>query len=310
MTPRAPAADRLRRVLALVPHIAERGEASIAELAETFGVPEDVIEADLEVLPFCGLPPYTPDRLIDVAVIDGHVSVRFAEYFERPLRLTPAEGFALLAAGRALLEVPGSDEEGPLAAALAKLEAALGAHQVVDVDIDRHPFVERLRAAAEEGERIEIDYYSFHRDALTRRQVDPYSVASLRGHWYLAARCHEAGDDRLFRIDRIHAVRETGERFDAPAGAGAPADTFSPRADAVRVTLDLPASARWVTESYPVESVEERRGRLRVVLATSGRAVVERILLQVGPRAKVKAPDDWKDTGAEAARRVLARYRP
>ena len=55
----------------------------------------------------------------------------FAPYFTRPLRLTAAEGFALLAAGRALLAVPGSDEHGPLATALDKLEAALGVSEVV-----------------------------------------------------------------------------------------------------------------------------------------------------------------------------------
>ena len=49
---------------------------------------------------------------------DGHVSIRLADYFRRPLRLTPAEGLALLAAGRALLAVPGSDPDGPLATAL------------------------------------------------------------------------------------------------------------------------------------------------------------------------------------------------
>ena len=49
-------------------------------------------------------------------------SIRLAEYFDRPLRLTPAEGVALLAAGRALLAVPGSDPTGPLATALEKLE--------------------------------------------------------------------------------------------------------------------------------------------------------------------------------------------
>ena len=77
---------------------------------ERFEVSEGELERDLELLPLCGLPPYTADRLIDVWVVDGGVEIRLAEYFERPLRLTPAEGLALLAAGRALLSVPGSDE--------------------------------------------------------------------------------------------------------------------------------------------------------------------------------------------------------
>lgn len=306
---RPQAADRLRRVLALVPYIAAHGEVSIAELARAFGAPEDGIRRDLEVLPFCGLPPYTPDRLIDVAIVDDHVSLRFAEYFSRPLRLTPAEGFTLLTAGRALLATPGSEPHGPLATALAKLEAALGAQEVLEVDIGEPEHLARLRGAAERRERLEIDYYSFGRDAVATRRVDPYAVVSLRGHWYLAAHCHQAADERLFRVDRIRGLRGTGEHFDPPAGASAPQDVFHASPEDTRVTLDLPASAAWVVESYPVESVEPKRGgRLRVVLPVSARPWLERVLLLAGPDARVVAPAGWKGVAADAARRVLSRY--
>ncbi len=310
MSPRAPAADRLRRVLALLPYIAARGEVSIGELADAFGVSERVVESDLEVLPFCGLPPYTPDRLIDVAVIEGYVSVRFAEYFSRPLRLTPAEGFTLLAAGRALLEVPGGERDGPLASALEKLEAALGAEEVVDVDIGEAGPVQDLAEAAEARERLEIDYYSFGRDVMTTRAVDPRAVVSLRGHWYLAAYCHAAEDDRLFRVDRIREVRPTGEHFERRAET-VPEEVFAARPDDTRVTLELPPEARWVVESYPTESVEEASdGSLRVVLAVGARPWLERILLRVGPRGRVVEPRSWADAAAGAARRILARYEP
>ena len=117
---------RLQRVLALVPWILAHPGVTLAELAARFEVSERELERDLELLPMCGLPPYTADRLIDVSVIDGEVEIRLAEYFERPLRLTPSEGLALLAAGRALLTVPGSDIHGPLATALDKLERYQG----------------------------------------------------------------------------------------------------------------------------------------------------------------------------------------
>ena len=87
---------RLQRVLALVPWILAHPGVTLHELAARFEVSERELERDLELLPMCGLPPYTADRLIDVAVIDGGVEIRLAEYFERPLRLTPAEGLALL----------------------------------------------------------------------------------------------------------------------------------------------------------------------------------------------------------------------
>ena len=104
---------RLQRVLALVPWSSPTPASRSPSSPTRFEVSERELERDLELLPMCGLPPYTADRLIDVSVIDGGVEIRLAEYFERPLRLTPAEGLALLAAGRALLAVPGSDTDGP-----------------------------------------------------------------------------------------------------------------------------------------------------------------------------------------------------
>src|SRR5262249_56556753 len=98
------------RVSALGPWTAEPPGAALAEIAARLGVWEGERERSLELLPLCGLPPYTPDRLIEVEIVDGHVWIRFAEYFDRPLRLSADEGLALLAAGRALLAVPGSDE--------------------------------------------------------------------------------------------------------------------------------------------------------------------------------------------------------
>jgi len=299
-------------VLALVPWIAEHPGAALEEIAARFGVSEAELEHDLELLPLCGLPPYTPDRLIEVEIVDGHVWIRFAEYFDRPLRFSAEEGLALLTAGRALLAVPGSDERGALATALDKLAGALGATEGLSVEVGEPPHLDALRRAADTHERVEIDYYSFGRNATTSRKIDPRSVFHAFGHWYAAAYCHQAQDERLFRLDRIRAVRPTGEHFDQAAD-GEPdfgESVYHPRSDDPRVTLELDAAASWVVESYPSEEVEDRPdGSSRVVLAVSERAWLERLLLELGPAARVVAPAGLQTVGAEAADRLLTRYR-
>jgi proteasome accessory factor C len=302
---------RLQRVLALVPWILAHPGVTIAELATRFEVPERELERDLELLPMCGLPPYTADRLIDVSVIDGGVEIRLAEYFERPLRLTPAEGLALLAAGRALLAVPGSDAEGPLATALAKLDDALGAPGSLAVDVGASDQLERLQEAAAADERVEIDYYSFARDEMTTRVIDPWRVFHAFGTWYVAGWCHRAVGERLFRVDRVRAVRDTGEHFDpATRGADELRDlVYHPSPDDPRVTLRLAPAAAWVVESHPHESATQRRdGSWEVVLAVSEPAWLERLLVTLGPDATVTAPAEMVTLGASAARRLRARY--
>ena len=217
-----------------------------------------------------GVPPYSPGDYLDVDEDDeGGVTIRLADYFRRPLRLTPAEGLALLAAGRALLAVPGSDPHGPLATALAKLEDALELPGLV-VDVGEPDHLGAIRDATARHERIEIDYWSAGRDELTTRRIDPEVVFFATGEWYVGAYCHRARDERMFRVDRIRAVRPTGETFEPGATGFETGDVFRPRPSDPRVTLKLAPEAAWVAEAYPAEAVTERAdGSLEIVLAVS-----------------------------------------
>ena len=305
---REDAGHRLRRLLAIVPWLVEQGGATVTEIAERFGLSEDKVVRDLELASCCGLPPFTPDQLIDVWVDeDGTVYAHPGPFFERPLRLSAAEGFTLLAAGRTLLAIPGVDEHGALGRALEKLAAALGGADV-DVELEEPEHLAALRRAIEDRERVEVEYYTASRDEVTRRRIDPHTLYASEGHWHVVAQCHLAGGERDFRVDRVRSLSPTGEHFEPPARRPGPAPRFE-RADADIVTITLPAWARWVVESYPTRSVQELKdGRLRVDLAVSGRAWLERLLLRVGSEAQVQAPRALADVGREAAARVLARY--
>lgn len=323
------AGPRLARVLAIVPYVCANPDTTVTELAERFRVPRSEIERDLALLPMCGLPPYTADRLIDVWVDDeGYVDIRLAEYFERPLRLTPAEGVALLAAARALLAVPGADPTGPLGTAVAKLEATVGVSGRIAVDVGSAPLLGALRDAVAAGERLELDYHSYARDELTTRRVDPTRVFHVLGAWYLDAFCHRAGAGRRFRVDRILAVRPTGETVPAappgPAPASAPASApsgspsgagvltdlvYEPRAGDRRVELRLAPDAAWVADDLPLDArVDEADGSVRVTLAVSGDAFLERLLLRLGPAAEILGPPEVAELRRSAAARLLERY--
>jgi predicted DNA-binding transcriptional regulator YafY len=310
-----PAADaRLRRLLALVPWVVARDGPTLEEVCARFDLGSDELVADLDLVFLCGVHPFTPDSLIEVVIADGRVWIRYADYLERPLRLTPEEGLALVAAGAAALAVPGADPQGPLATGLAKLAAVLGVEpgDAVDVELGPAPegVVEALRGAVAARRQIEIDYYAYGRDERSRRVVDPHTVFAAEGQWYLQAYCHLAENDRRFRIDRIRGL-EVLDRPVArvPAEGTAPATSvFEPRPGDPRVVLDLEAGARWVAEQYPLEALEELGGgRCRVTLAVSERAWLERLLLRLGPAVTAARGADGVTEGAAA--RVLARYR-
>jgi proteasome accessory factor C len=308
--PPSPTDKRLRRLLALVPWVAAQDGPRIDEVSARFGCTEAELVEDLERLFLCGLYPFTPDTLIEVDIAEGRVWIRYAEVFARPLRLTPAEGLAVVAAGAALLAAPATPETEPLARGLAKLAAVLGvdADEVVEVELGAAPaaLLADLERAAAEHRQAEIEYYSYGRDTWTRRVIDPHRVFGSAGQWYVAGWCHRVEDDRVFRVDRMRAVTVLDETFTPPEQPPA-AQVFSPRADDATVVLELAPTARWVLEAYPHERVEERaRGKVRVTLRISERAWLERLLLRLGPEARVVAGE--KDVGPEAARRLLQRY--
>jgi proteasome accessory factor C len=312
MSPRAVAETEVQRILALVPWIVAHPGTTKQEIAQRFGVSVEQVDDDLALVLMIGVPPYSGGDYVDVEEdAAGRVTIRLADYFRRPLRLTPNEGLALLAAGRALLAVPGSDPAGPLATALDKLEAALDFPELV-VDVGEPAFLHAMRDAAAHHERLDIDYWSAGRDELTRRSIDPVTVFYATGAWYVSAYCHRAEAERIFRVDRVRAVRPTGVVFDpgdAPV-AGEPARVFNPRPGDPRVTLRLHPPAAWVAEHFPTESVTERAdGSLDVVLVVSEDAWLERLALRLGHDAEVIAPPRYRGAAAAAAARVLARYR-
>jgi proteasome accessory factor C len=310
MSPRALAGPEIQRILALVPWIIAHPHSSKQEIALRFGISVDQLDDDLALVLMIGVPPYSPGDYLDVEEDEaGHVTIHLADYFQRALRLTPAEGLALLAAGRALLAVPGSDPTGPLATALSKLEEALELPGLV-VDVGEPTQLEAIRNAVAGHDRVEIEYWSAGRDELTTRRIDPEVVFFATGEWYVGAYCHRARDERMFRVDRIRSVTDTGETFEPGATEFETRDVYTPRADDTRVTLELAPAAAWVAESHPTEAVTERAdGSLEIVLAVSERAWLERLLLRLGPDALVVAPTEFATLAADAAKRALGRYR-
>lgn len=303
-------AGRLRRLLAILAWLAQEGEASIDEAAARFDLAPEALVAELEMAACCGVPPYTPDQLMEIIVTDTSVSVQAGTALARPRRLTPTEGIALAASARALVAVPGSDREGSLSRALAKLDQALGGERV-GVELDAPSLLETVRTAIEAHRTVDISYYSASSDRVSERRIDPIRLFATDGHWYVDAWCQTAGDVRRFRVDRIAAAEEVGasERADSDVPATPTDAAYVPGADDRKVLLSIDAGVGWQIESVPAAGPPRKVGdRLEIEVMVGGEAWLERLLLALGPEAAVLEPEDDRSVGADAARRILARY--
>src|SRR5438552_16406151 len=91
----ATTAERLGRMLVIVPYLVQHPGTSVASASEIFDVPRDQLRRELDLLFMSGLPPYGPGELIDVDVDDdGGVSIWMGEHCSTPLPLTRREAGA------------------------------------------------------------------------------------------------------------------------------------------------------------------------------------------------------------------------
>ncbi len=307
--PRPIAEHEIQRILALVPWLVANPGARKADVAKRFAMTTDQLDRDLGLVLMVGVPPYTPGDYIDVDDDGEFVTLRMADSFRLPPRLTGPEGLAVLAAGRALLAIPGSDASGPLATALHKLADALG-NPELSVSVGDPGYLQIVRDGVESHHELRIEYWTASRDVVSERVVMPHAVFYAEGAWYLEAFCRNAHDDRLFRVDRIRNATLLAQTFEPPESVMPRETLYQPRPDDPEVVLQVTAAARWVGEYYPASAIEDAGdGGQRITLRVSEPAFLERLLLRLGPEASVVSGTLAKEFSARlSAERVLARY--
>ena len=74
-----------------------------------------------------------------------------------------------------------------------------------------------LTSAIVRRRRLDLRYWSASRNETTRRLFDPYALSSVHDGWYAIGHCHLRAEIRMFAIQRVESLRETGETFDRPA---------------------------------------------------------------------------------------------
>lgn len=320
----ASAADRLQRLLVMLPWLMERGQVPLDEVADRFEMSTDAVVRELELVAMCGLPPYI-DEMIDVFVDDGLVFVGVPRLFTRPLRLTAPEGFSLLAAGRAAMELPGADTDGPLARGLAKLSAALadGSGSVDDgggddtagvaIDLERPDLADGITDAVADGAELAIAYYSPATDETSTRSIVPRRVFVDGGHWYVDADDDRSGERRTFRIDRIESASPTGRTIPPPADAGTPLGEIAFFDDPAlpRAVVRIAPGAGWILDQYPHDEARDLsrpRGWREVRLPIASERWLARLVVRLGPDVKVIEPRSLVESSERLAGEIAANY--
>lgn len=311
------ASDQLPRLLALVPYLLARPDARIADVAREFGVSEEQLVKDLNLIWMCGLPGYLPGDLIDVDITGDRVTVSNADTIARPLRLTSDEVLPLMVALRMLADLPGVRDRDAVESALAKLERAAGdaanAAAAVAVDVETEgPAREAVDDALRTGRRLHLRYYVPGRDETTERDVDPMRLMVVDGRGYLEGWCRRAEAVRVFRLDRVSDAVVLDVAAQVPAEARSrdlDAGLFQPAPTDLLVTLQVGPAGRWIADYLPCESVDDTPdGGAIVRLYAADPAWVRRLALRLAGVGRILDPPGLADDVRAVAADTLALY--
>jgi proteasome accessory factor C len=134
----------------------------------------------------------------------------------------------------------------------------------------------------------------------------------MDGRWYLEGWCHRAEAVRLFRLDRVEAVKVLEVAAEVPPEAterDLDLGLFVPSPGDQHVVLELDPAAHWIADYYPIDSVEDLPdGRLLVTLRAADTRWLRTLVLRQAGAARVLDPDDLRRAVHERAGAALAAY--
>ena len=309
------AAAQLRRLLLIIPHLADGKEHSFDELSEHVGADRETLVSDLRslVTRFDEPGGFVEGVMLFLSA-DG-VSLN-SRTFLRPMRLTSSElgaldlGLAMLRAERAPDERQAIDRARErLAKVLIDTPAdavAIGERHAALPDAGDPAILRSLRQALRDRRLARIEYRKANGTSTTTRVVRPYGLIVASGRWYLIAHCERSRDLRIFRIDRIAGAAILDAGYDIPA-------TFSiddvldgrrvlrpGQPDTMRVRYS-PRIARWIAEREGVSPAPDGSLTIEHPLADIHWGV--RHVLQYGADAEVLEPAVLRE---ELARRLAS----
>lgn len=303
------AAAQLRRLLQLIPELADGDAHAIAEVARRADVSPATLISDLNALVERYDVPAGWVDAVSILIDDERVSVQ-TDHFRRPMRLTMSELCALELGLMVVARERPAEEQPVIASALKRLREAITALpaddpamqlRVAEIPDAADGTLATIRAALRAGRKVRIRYRSGASEEVTERVVCPYTTVFASGAWYVVALCERADSLRFFRLDRVESAEGLDATFERPASYSP--DQVLPHGRAFSAPVDGAGTMRVRYSARIARWIAEREAR---ALDADGSLTMEhpladeewgiRHVLQYGPDAEVLAPVALRET--------------
>ena len=297
--------DRLIGILAI---LLQQDKVTAPFLAEKFEVSRRTINRDVEALCKAGIP------LVTTQGINGGISIMDGYRMDRTL-LTSADMQAILAGLRSLDSVSGTNRYCQLMEKLSCGASSLmpgDQHILIDLSSwyksSLTPKIECIHSAIEEGQWLSFTYFSTKGEQV--REVEPYDLIFQWSNWYLWGWCRMRQDFRLFKLNRMQYLKNTGELFEKRAVPLPDLSNERVFPEVYRVKALISSKYKWrLVEEFGFGSFEEQAdGRLLFCFPFSDRENIISWILSFGDGACLLEPEEFREELLRIADSMRAFY--
>lgn len=285
---------KIDRLIGILSVLLQRDKVTAPMLAEKFEVSRRTINRDIEDICKAGIPIVTTQGR------DGGISIMEGFRMEKTL-LTSADMQAILTGLNSLDSVCKTNRYRQL---MDKL--TVGNTSVLSMDNrvlvnlsswykpSLAPKIELIQAAIAKNEILSFQYFSPNGDS--SRQIEPYLLVFQWSSWYVWGFCLEKSDYRLFKLNRLQELKQTGATFEPRERPAYRMETERIFPVNIEVTVLVEADMKWrVMEEFGPESFTEREdGRLLFRFGFSDRNNLIGWLFSLGDRAELLEPEELR----------------
>ena len=297
--------DRLIGILSV---LLQEEKTTAPELARRFEVSRRTISRDIEALCKAGIPVQTTQGSGGgIRIMDGY-------RFDRTV-LTSRDMQMILAGLRSLDSVSGSRYYSQLMEKLQSGSSAfISGRDSILIDLSSWyrsslaPKIEVIQNAIENRNLLKFRYYAPSGESI--RTIEPYDLVFRWSSWYVWGWCTTREDFRLFKLNRMDGIEETGRRFD---GRNVPMPDLSnekifPGGIQVKALFAPDMKWRLVEEFGPHCFTEADDGRLLFSADYTDMDNLISWLLTFGPKAEVLEPAEVRDRIRQIAAEMEETY--
>lgn len=299
--------NRIDRVSAILIQLQSRRVVKASEIAERFNISLRTVYRDVKTLEEAGIP-IIGEAGVGYSIVDG--------YRLPPVMFTKEEATAFLTAEKFVEKLTDNATSGHHKSAMYKIRAILKTAEkdlLEDIDssievlrshsqlqVDNKDHIQTLLNSIAKKSVICIDYFAFHSQERTKREIEGVGIFYKSGYWHLIAYCLLRNDYRDFRLDRIISIESTGKIFNSkhPTLKAYIAQTAKDQElDMVVIRVDKSIYGHLEYQKYYSGFVSEKTigTQVEMTFLTASMEGFARWFMMYGDLAEIISPDSLKE---------------